>query len=430
MPAELEEVVLRCLAKERSRRFASAQRAGAWPCGRRSSTPPRASAQASAPKSRLAPAQHRSVAVLFLRSGANPLAVQKALTWCGGQLAFREGTRFAAVFDPETETNPLQRAHLCAERLCAEGITTNAAGGRGHGDGCSAAPTGPPRYLTPLFSRRSAIPARRILPRCCSPRRRRRACRTCAASRCPSARASSAERGPRRSTRTPACCRWATACWWAGQRGAGRAGARRARGAGERAPHAASVLSERGHGKSHLGAALVQRLREECPRPGSYSLRAREPVQGDPWAPCACCCGRHSMASSGRPRLGGRGPPCLLRAAGAGAGQELWPGVASTLGWSAPDSPELQSRGRGAGCAALAGRARHGRAAGRPRPASARCCCCWMTRTSRTRWRWMRWSTPRWPRPRCRSGCACWPAPELRAQPARAGACAPRTAPP
>ena len=38
----------------------------------------------------------------------------------------------------------------------------------------------------------------------------------------------------------------------------------------------------RGHGKSHFGAALAQRLREGLPRARVHLVRAREPVQGDP----------------------------------------------------------------------------------------------------------------------------------------------------
>ena len=106
------------------------------------------------------------MALLFLRSGANPLAVQKALTQGGGQLAFREGTRFAAVFDPESETNPLQRARLCAERLYTEGLAATALLDVGMVR-VQRRPQGPPRYLTPLLSRADRYPTEEDPPRCC-----------------------------------------------------------------------------------------------------------------------------------------------------------------------------------------------------------------------------------------------------------------------
>ncbi len=107
VPAALEEVVLQCLAKEPSRRYASAQ-ALATALRQALKHPSAAPPRPSPPRPRAPLAEHRSLAMIFLRSGANPLTVQRTLAQGGGQLAFREGTCFAAVFDPEFQERPLR----------------------------------------------------------------------------------------------------------------------------------------------------------------------------------------------------------------------------------------------------------------------------------------------------------------------------------
>jgi serine/threonine protein kinase/tetratricopeptide (TPR) repeat protein len=341
VPASLEEVALRCLAKERSRRYESA-RALVLALQQALEPVAAAPAQPSATSPRPAASQQRSVALVFLRSGANPLSVQKALTQSGGQLAFREGTCFAGVFDPETEANPLQRARQCAERLCAEGMAANAlidvATVR-----VQRRAMGPPRYLSPLFSRQERYPSEEApsalllmapavegLPelRCVPVPERPGLFRP-------------AQPEAARDDTSAVRMRHGVLLGRQGELAELVRGARMA--VGERAPTLASVLGDRGQGKSHLAIALCQLLREQLPAARVALLRVREPVQGDPDG---------SLRLLLREVLGERATlPAGSEAAcherceellGASLTLELWPAVAACLGWSAP-TPDLQS---------------------------------------------------------------------------------------
>ena len=273
VPAAMEEVVLCCLAKERSRRYTSA-RALAVALRQALEHSSERPASPLTPPPIAASSQHRSVALLFLRSGANPLAVQKALTQSGGLLAFREGTRFAAVFDPESEPNPLQRARLCAERLSTEGLAATAlldvAMVR-----VQRRPQGPPRYLTPLLSRADRYPTEEGPPTLLL---------TAAAMEglpnlpcIPVPGRQGLFRQIRQAAREDSSVVHLGHGVLVGRQAELAELVRGARAAvEERAPTLTSVLGERGHGKSHLAAALVQLLRGAAARgPGRLPARPR-----------------------------------------------------------------------------------------------------------------------------------------------------------
>ncbi|MFL5347081.1 MAG: serine/threonine-protein kinase PknK [Hyalangium sp.] len=338
--ATLEEVVLRCLAKERSRRYASAQELAAA-LRYALEHPSAAPSHASGAPARPAASQHRSVALLFLRSGANPLAVQKALARSGGQLAFRDGTRFAAVFDPEAEANPLQRAHLCAEHLCAEGVAANAlvdvALVR-----VQRRPQGPPRYLTPLFSQWERYPTEEDPPTLLLT--------TVALEGLPELKCVPIpERQGLFRRALPEAAREDTSVVQlangvlVGRQGELAELVQSARGAVHgRAPTLASVLGDRGQGKSHLATALVHLLREQEPEARVVSLRAREPVQGDPESTLRLLL--HEVLGECAAQPEGDGSACRTRCEellGAPLAQELWPSVSFYLGWRA--SADLRS---------------------------------------------------------------------------------------
>ncbi|HEX8705344.1 MAG TPA: AAA family ATPase, partial [Myxococcaceae bacterium] len=112
-----------------------------------------------------------------------------------------------------------------------------------------------------------------------------------------------------------------------------------------RAPTLATVLGERGHGKSHFGAGLARRLREGLPQARTHTLRAREPVQGDANGTVRTLL-RLALHAFERDETGSpeEGRVAFFQRLGPERAAELWPGVSATLGWSAPVSPELQSR--------------------------------------------------------------------------------------
>jgi eukaryotic-like serine/threonine-protein kinase len=295
------------------------------------------------PKPAASPAIRRSVAVLLLRSSANPLALQRALAGFGGSMAFQEGGRSAGVFDPDVGENPVQRARQAAESLLTQGLVQSAlvdvatvtvqrrAGG-------------PPRYLGSVFARRerwpgeadpallftsAAVEALPELP--CQP---------------VPGREGLFQRPPTASAREDVTIL---------QMGSGvlvgrelqledlLAGARSALEG--RSPTLATVLGERGRGKTHLCAELVLRLRQELPQAQVYAWRAREPVQGDPEGTLRVLL-RDSLNAfaAGDTRTEDEGRSTFFNLLGLRLGSELWPGVAATLGWLQPGAEGLQSR--------------------------------------------------------------------------------------
>ena len=351
VPAALEQVVLRCLAKERERRFESVNdlRSALLEALAHASKPPGPLLEKTPPPDKppppAAPGVRRSVAVLFFRSGANPVTVQKALAGFGGQMAFHEGTRFAGAFDPDAGENPVQRARQAAEGLAAQNLAPAAlvdvatvtvqrrAGG-------------PARYLGPIFSRRDRYPteqdpsallltgaAAEALPDLlCEPVPGREGI----------FRNASTATGPEDVTIL--------------QHGSGVLVGRGSELAellesagqalAEKAPTLFTVLGDRGHGKTHLSAALAQQLHMALPHTRIAAWRAREPVQGDPEGTLRMLLRGALYGFRNEYDLTGsevEGRATCTELLGPQLAQELWPGVASTLGWLAPGAAGLQN---------------------------------------------------------------------------------------
>ncbi len=348
----IEQVVLRCLAKERERRFdtvkelraalqeALAQAARATPGAPSEKTPPPERPAASAPTGVM-----RSVAVLFFRSGANPVTVQKALASFGGNLASNDGTRFAGVFDPNAGENPVQRARQAAEGLAAQNLASAALV-----DVASVTvrhrPGGPARYFGPVFKEQDRYPtdqdptpllftgaAAEALPDLlCEPVPGREGI----------FRNATTASGPEDVTIL--------------QHGSGVLVGRGSelaellesagRAMVEKAPTLCTVLGDRGAGKTHLSAALVQQLHMALPHTRIATWRAREPVQGDPEGTLrmllrgALYDFRSDYDLTGSEE---EGKARCVKLLGEPLAQELWPGVASTLGWLAPGAAGLQN---------------------------------------------------------------------------------------
>ncbi|WP_369945823.1 serine/threonine-protein kinase PknK [Vitiosangium sp. GDMCC 1.1324] len=340
VPPALEEVVLRCLAKERSRRYASARelslalrRALEQPSGapaRQRTAPPGPSAVSSC-----------SAAVLFLRSGANPVTVQKALALCGGQLAFQKGTCFAAVFDSGAEAHPLQGARQCAERMLSTGLAVTLLVDVARVKVLRGA-NGSPRYLSPIFSLLEHYPTEHdprilllteaavmTLPHL-------------AFVPVPGRPGLFREASPEAGEDTPIML-WLEHGMLLGRQRELEALVRSACSAvWQQAPTLATVRGDRGLGKSHLAAALLHHLRQRLPGARVLSLRARAPVQGD---------SEGTLRLLLRQVLGGGGTmpeEAAYRARceellGVGLVHELWPVVASCLGWLT-STPGLSSQ--------------------------------------------------------------------------------------
>jgi len=349
VPPAVEAVVLQCLAKERFRRFdTGAAVRGALREALSQASPPVREAPARPPPTEepaRAPQARRSVAVLLCSSTANPLSVQKVLSGLGGQVAWRDGPRFAGVFDPNAGENPVQRAIRAAQELEERGLVTTALV-----DVATVTvqqrPGSAPRYLGSIFTRKERYPAATdTIPLMLTP---------AAADAVPDVRCvplpdregllrpAPAEVAPRTE---------ATVLKLGSEVLIGRDEELRAfwesvrATVEERAPTLATVLGERGYGKSHFSAELAERVREGLPRARVHTLRAREPVQGDPSGTLRTLL-RLALHAFEQEDTGSaeEGRSAFFARLGPELAGELWPGVSATLGWSAPDSPELQSR--------------------------------------------------------------------------------------
>ncbi|SET80291.1 serine/threonine-protein kinase PknK [Stigmatella erecta] len=347
---DVEELVLQCLAKERSRRFPSmmaasdALREALTHDTPRVSALPRPPSSAAEEPSRAAQTR-RSVAVLLFHSSANPLAVQKALATCGGQVAFREGSRFAGVFDPDAGENPVRRALRAAEALeehrLAASVLVDVATVT-----VQRRPGSAPRYFGGPFSQKERYPTGAGTPPLMVT--------TAAAEAVPDVRCVSIpdREGLLRPAEPEVAPRADMTVLKLGSelligRGEELEGFWQSaqEAVNDGAPTLATMLGERGYGKSHFSAALTRKLQQTLPQAHVYELRAREPVRGDPDGTLRMLlrCALHDFE---RDDTGSEGASrtAFFKRLGPTLATELWPGVSTTLGWSTPDSPEVQSR--------------------------------------------------------------------------------------
>ncbi|NOK13147.1 protein kinase [Corallococcus exercitus] len=343
----VEEVVLRCLAKEPARRprdaatVAQALRAALDHAGQ--------SAVQPAPRLTLLPevrpAQtRRSVAVLFTSSRANPVAVQKALAAYGGHMAFTDGERFAGVFDPDVGENPVRRALRAAEGLAERGLAPAALV-----DVATVTVQrrldGAPRYLGAIFAREDRYPH---VPELRGPLLSPSAAEAVPEVPCLPVTGRSGLMRPAPSGAAPrpdVTVLQLGSAMLVGRDPELEQLLESARSAvSDAAPTIVTVRGDRGHGKSHLSSTLSLRLRAALPHARVYSMRSREPVQGDPEGTLRTLL-RVALHGFDRDDTDTQedGRTAILDRLGTRLGMELWPGVAATLGWYAPGGPELHS---------------------------------------------------------------------------------------
>ncbi len=129
-PAPIEEVVLRCLAKDPERRFESVEALAdkfASALARSTGPEPVAAAAATrAPAKKKSANQRRPMAVLVLQGVSDAGRLKGALAAIGGDLAQIGKSSAVAVFGQKTAENPVRRALRAAESLLGRGLAARA----------------------------------------------------------------------------------------------------------------------------------------------------------------------------------------------------------------------------------------------------------------------------------------------------------------
>ncbi|XYH93250.1 serine/threonine-protein kinase PknK [Sorangium sp. So ce1128] len=322
VPAAVEEVVHRCLAKDRTERFASAtELRAALERALGDEAPP---SQAEGPRSG-AGTERRAVGLLFFEGAADRMAVQRRIRALGGELAHASGSRYAAIFGHGGAASPARHAQRAADELLRGGLCARVL--------IDFAPVsvqtradGVQRFLSPLFSRRERWPsASGPLGPFLSP------AAAAALPEAPPAAEDEAARGAghqsgdeARETTNPGA--------FVGRRDTLEQLLHSAEEALRlRLPTVVSVIGEPGYGKTRLFAELGKQLRTRLPHARLIDLRGQEPTIGVEDATLHELVRGALDAPDTPPESGARAT--LAAWLGPQLGEELGSGLAMVLGW-------------------------------------------------------------------------------------------------
>jgi tetratricopeptide (TPR) repeat protein/tRNA A-37 threonylcarbamoyl transferase component Bud32 len=342
VPPALDELLLRCLAKDRQDRFESAAALAAaleavlddGGATRPSQVAAPVERPGTRPKRATPRDERRTLGLLFFDSARDVLAVGEALSALGGQLAHAVGGRFVAAYGLGQGDNPARLALSAARELLRDGVAARVRLDLGTVS-IQTRKDGSQRFLSPLFTKAERFPAAEgALGLSFSP---------AAAGVLPELGSFSDEPPPSTNLTLEILDETQPMSLDLGVGpllgrnellSSSIAGARRAaRGA---LPTMVVMLGEPGHGKSHLVAVLARRLADLDPPAEVISLRAREPSFGGADQTMRELLGRVLDLPPAMPEGGGH---ALLQERLGPAGQaDMLPAVALALGWAEPES--------------------------------------------------------------------------------------------
>ncbi|APR85996.1 serine/threonine protein kinase [Minicystis rosea] len=348
IPAALEDIVARCLAKDPRDRFLdvaalrgallAVPRTGEGPSGASSRSPPRTS---STPSSQ-GRSDRATVGLLFFETALDVAAVKARLGVLGGHVGEIAGGRCVGVFTESSGDNPARRAHRAAEELIRLGVCERArvdlaaVAARLRRDGTRV-------FLSPLFTRVDRFPSAHD-PDGVS-------VTAAAADLVGDVGAARTSIPPPPSRRPESFANGVEAWPFVGREVLLTTLVESARTTIEdSAPTITSVIADAGQGKSHLARVLVERLIDLG---GTLlTIRAPEPALGDADRALADLLARALDLPAEPPPDGGAA--LLAERLGPG-GAELAPAVALALGWitatdvSSPLGSALRAQGAAPG---------------------------------------------------------------------------------
>jgi tetratricopeptide (TPR) repeat protein len=353
----LEEAIMRCLAKDPERRFASAtdlrkalqaglvaererlaqaSAAPAAPVAPETSKPAAAAPAAAKPA---APArERRAVALLFFDTKTPVAAVREAATNVGAQLANAAGTQYVLAFGHELGDNPTRAAASAGEMLVGRGVCARALVDLAQVS-IQARPDGTRRYQSPLFTKKEQYPtdadpagvmlsaaAVEVLPD---------APTEPVASRPGLVLLQKAKQASEKTVTRMGVAPLV------GRDEILRTLLESMRAAtGTSTPTITTLIGDTGYGKTHLAQMLVQHM-EVLPKVQTIFIRAKEVLGGGAGQTAREIFGRALSLPEAAPPDFGRA--LLAEKLGPELSKESWAGVAVAMGWAAPEHPELRA---------------------------------------------------------------------------------------
>jgi tetratricopeptide (TPR) repeat protein len=334
---EFDEVVVRALAKDRSRRFSTVSdlKKALQTASPNSS---RVTAEAPTGQASSGRMERRQLPTVFFASSADVGATQESIRSLGGDLAWAARGRYAVVFAGEAQ-DPVRRAFRAAQELTERKLAVRVL--------VDIASVGAirrenrVRYIAPELGSEDRYPDSTDPLGVIAARAVTEALSDLAWETLPGRidrfvpRAGSADR-----LSAPTVV----------QLGAGPLIGRdrvlhdllsAAKGITSSGPTVATVVAEPGHGKTHLAATLLDDLRIQLPFAESVDVRAREPVPGDPDETLRTLL-RYALelpASVQEDVAHAR----LQHSIGSERAEELWPAVALSLRFKPLDSARLRA---------------------------------------------------------------------------------------
>ncbi len=338
--AAVEEVVLRALAKDRRRRYASAAELRAPLQGAVAEDAPAEPARREVAAPSQPRLDRRQVGLLLFGSTSDAGSVQAAVRSLGGELGWTGRGRYAAIFPGEAGQDPVRRAFRAAQELAARKLVVRALVDLGAVN-AQRRPDGQVRYLAPELGRedRYATEADPVGPLATAAaaevladvgwepvpgRQGLLVPRSGAADRVQAATVVQLGAGP-----------------LVGREDVLRDLLAAAQGSVQGTPAVMTVIAEPGHGKTHLAAALLEKLRSHLPTAELLDLRAREPIAGDAEEALRALLSRALDLPPGAGEGSARAR--FAAAVGTEMAAELWPAAALTLRLVSPDATRVRA---------------------------------------------------------------------------------------